>query len=170
MLETSLIVAVVGSVLAIGIPTFFKNFRSDKTDEAVQILEQIHNHAASYFEQVHNHGRLQQCLPEKAGPTPKRPSAKRKWLRIAKLKKKARANWKILGIKNDQKLRYRYSFLPTKSGCNLSFPPRTPVFIVRAEGDLDGDGNYSLYERKAQMNRKGKLVPFGPLIVRDPLE
>jgi hypothetical protein len=40
----------------------------------------------------------------------------------------------------------------------------------RAEGDLDGDGERSLFERRARGTEDGTLVPVGILYVRDRVE
>jgi hypothetical protein len=44
-----------------------------------------------------------------------------------------------------------------------------PVLVLRAEGDLDGDGVLSLYERTV-VTREGQLVLEPLLSVRDRIE
>jgi hypothetical protein len=45
----------------------------------------------------------------------------------------------------------------------------SPALRLRAEGDLDGDGNYATFERRADVV-DGQLVPDPILFVRDRIE
>jgi hypothetical protein len=78
--------------------------------------------------------------------------------------------WAALGFAPDRPLRYRYTFLPVKEGCNLESENGRPILVLRAEGDLDGDGKLSLFERRAISTEDGELVPTGVLRVQSRVE
>ena len=78
--------------------------------------------------------------------------------------------WAALGFQPPRPIRYSYTFEPTASGCDLRSPDGTYLLTLRAEGDLDGDGERSVFERRFRATEDGRLVPFGILYVRDRVE
>jgi hypothetical protein len=80
------------------------------------------------------------------------------------------ATWTALDFTPDRPLRYRYTFLPVKEGCNLVSEDGRPILLLRAEGDLDADGKLSLFERRAISTEEGDLVPHGVLRVQNRIE
>jgi hypothetical protein len=44
------------------------------------------------------------------------------------------------------------------------------VAVLRAEGDLDGDGARSLFERRINVDRDHELVPGDVLLIHDRVE
>jgi hypothetical protein len=51
-------------------------------------------------------------------------------------------------------------------GCGPRVDPPSPLLTIRAEGDLDGDGERSLIERSAVASPdQSQLIPFGVLRV-----
>lgn len=173
MVESALLVAVVGGLLAILVPTFVRHIRTSKTAEAPTELQRLHARAAAYFASAHPQpdGTLaRRCLPEAAGPTPADPSQERVEVDFHDPSTPGHATWKALDYQPEGRVRYRYTFLPAHDGCGIEGGDGRTVLLLRAEGDLDGDGERSRYERRATVNEDGLLVPVGVLHVQDPME
>lgn len=172
LVEAALLIAVVGALLAVFVPTFVRHLRTSKTAEAAEQLELLQQRAAAYFVTPHptSEGVMALgCLPEAAGPAPEKPSRDPVKVDFADPKTPGHATWEALGFQPEDRLRYRYSFLPEKAGCGLRAKGGKPVLTLRAEGDLDGDGELSTFERQATVE-EGRLVPTGILYVRDRME
>lgn len=165
-------VAVVGSVVAVFVPRFLVELRLSKVSEAAEQLGRMHTAAAIYF--AANHGTeaepLERCLPPSAGPTPEEPSAEPVEAAFADPTTRDSPIWRSLGFVPDRPVRFRYAFDPVASGCDLRSPEGTYLVTFRAEGDLDDDGERSLFERRARATDDGELVPTGILFVRDRVE
>ncbi|MFW6087257.1 MAG: pilus assembly FimT family protein [Myxococcota bacterium] len=171
--EVALLIAVVGALLAIGVPTFVRHLRASKTAEAAEQLARLHDRAAAYFAASHpqEDGTMgRQCLPKAAGPVPEEPSPDPVEVDPTDPEAPGHATWKALDWQPDRRLRFRYTFAPEKSGCGIRAEDDEPVLTLRAEGDLDGDGTFSTYERLATVSDEGLLVPTDVLFVRDRME
>ncbi|MFW6067478.1 MAG: pilus assembly FimT family protein [Myxococcota bacterium] len=171
--EVALLIAVVGSLLAVFVPTFVAHLRSSKTAEAAEQLARLHEHAAAYFLRAHpqDSGIMGwQCLPEAAGPAPAEPSEDPVPVDFTDPEMPGHATWQALGWQPEERLRYRYTFAPEQAGCGLRAPDGEPVLTLRAEGDLDGDGTLSTFERLATVSKHGELIPAGVLFVRNRME
>jgi hypothetical protein len=108
-------------------------------------------------------------MPDPAGPTPSKPA--RDPVPVVFSASDAPATWRAIGYEPSGPIRYRYTFLPARSGCG-ALPADShgePVLTLRAEGDLDGDGVLSLYERTA-VTKDGVLSLEPLLSVRDRIE
>ncbi|MGF1466484.1 MAG: type II secretion system protein [Sandaracinaceae bacterium] len=172
--EVCAVVCVVGILLAIVVPAFVREARLSKTAEAAQLLETLYQRSAAYFAAEHEgNGEgppLRRCLPVPAGPTPRQPSPDGELVAFADPERAGAAPWEALGFQPEVPVRYSYTFEPTTPGCGLRAPEGTYLVTFRAEGDLDGDGERSLLERRATATPEGDLVPFGILYVRDRVE
>jgi hypothetical protein len=80
------------------------------------------------------------------------------------------ATFRALGFTPEDGVRYRYTFDPAASGCGLGKRAGAELVAFRAEGDLDGDGTLSRFERLAGMAEDGSFVPIGVLYLTAPLE
>ena len=69
------------------------------------------------------------------------------------------------GFAPDRPTRYSYEVVPDRSGCDLD---GVGVWF-RAEGDLDGDGVRSVFERRSEAEGGG-LVPVDILHVHQRVE
>ena len=65
------------------------------------------------------------------------------------------ASWEALDFQPDRPVRYSYSFTPSEHGCDLSSNESPTTVVLRAEGDLDGDGVRSRFERRGTLRLNG---------------
>jgi type II secretory pathway pseudopilin PulG len=174
MVEVAAIVCLVGILLAVFVPTFVRELRTSKTSEASEHLELLYQRSAAYFAARHRTAdgvtRTSRCLPPTAGPTPRAPSIDPRGVNFRDERTLGHETWRALGFRARYPLRFSYTFEPTASGCNLRSPEGTYLLTIRAEGDLDGDGERSIFERRARANDDGELEPAGILYVRDRTE
>lgn len=173
VLETCAVIGVVGVILAIAVPAFVRELRRSKTSEAAEQLAALHRGAAAYFATTHDGeegARLGRCLPTGAGPTPRRPTASPEEVAFTAADTSGAATWEALGFAPAYPTRYAYTYEPVSFGCDLRAAEGTYLVTFRAEGDLDEDGERSVFERRATATDEGQLVPFGVLYVRDRVE
>ncbi|MGE0789720.1 MAG: hypothetical protein AB7S26_28870 [Sandaracinaceae bacterium] len=173
LVEAAVVVCVVGIVLAVFIPTFVRELRTSKTSEAVEHLSILSDRAAAYFatEFPQEEGpTLRRCLPPTAGPTPRAPTVDPAPVRFDAEETPGHATWQALGFSPRYDVRYAYTFEPTSSGCGLRSPEGSYLLTLRAEGDLDDDGERSLFERRMAADEHGVLHSFGILYIRDRVE
>lgn len=173
LVEVAVIICLAGVVVAVFVPAFFDRLRTSKIAEASEQLERLHQASAAYWSATHRNelGRpLRRCLPDAAGPAPAEPTVDPVEVDFAAAETPGSATWAALGFDPDHPTRYRYTFRPTEEGCNIAPPDGRPLVVLRAEGDLDGDGDRSLFERAAVVNDRGELVPSGVLWIRDRVE
>lgn len=173
MVEAAAAVCIAGILLAVFIPTFLRELRTSKTSEAVEHLELLYQRSAAYFAErrpVEDGPTQTRCLPPMAGPTPRAPSQEPVEVDFADEEAPGYATWNALGFAPEEPIRFTYTYEPTSSGCGLRSPEGTYLLTIRAEGDLDGDGERSIFERRARANDEGVLVPSDVLYVRDPVE
>jgi Tfp pilus assembly protein PilE len=171
LVEATLLLSLAGVVLAVSVPTFVRSLRTDKMAEAPREMERIFRAAEAYYAspQPTADGKRLHCMPEAVGPTPPKPSLEPQVVAFGT--GDAAVTWRAIGYEPAEPIRYRYSFLPVHTGCGvLPVDSRgEPVLVLRAEGDLDGDGVLSLYERTV-VTREGQLVLEPLLSVRDRIE
>ena len=175
LIETLLLVSVVASILAVFVPTFFRHLRTSKVSEAAERLQEIYDGSAAYFVAAHpgQEGQmpLRSCLPEAAGPTPLQISSEAQVVDFIDPERGGHPTWAALGFQPEEELRYRYSFLPTTTGCALPATTEGEVAIrLRAEGDIDGDGRLSTFERDAVITEDAELAPVGALHITNRVE
>lgn len=172
LVEAAIIVSIVGVVLAVFVPTFVAHIRTSKVSEASEQLAVLHRATATYFatRQQTERGARTRCLPEPAGPAPAEASAEPVTHDFDGEEAPGAATWRALSFQPERPVRYRYTFAPTAHGCALEAPESGPLLILRAEGDLDGDGKRSLFEREATVGEDGTLQPIGVLYMLDRVE
>jgi type II secretory pathway pseudopilin PulG len=173
LVESALLVALVGGLLAIFVPTFFRHIRTSKAAEAGTELQRLHGRAAAYFAATHTleDGSVgRRCLPTAAGPAPAEPSQDRVQVDFHDPATPGHETWRALGYQPEGPIRYRYTFIPERAECGQAPAGGRTVLLLRAEADLDGDGQLSLYERRATIDADGQLVPVGALYVQDRME
>jgi hypothetical protein len=173
MVEVALIVSILGVACAVAVPTFLREVRTSKVAEATSELQHLQLSAAAYYAtpQPVDDGKRLRCLPAAAGPTPAMPSVEPVAVPFSAPETPGAPTWVALGYEPQSPVRYRYSFLPAFTGCASRSPLAAdgPVLTLRAEGDLDGDGVLSRFERRSQ-DQDGELTPDPLLIMRDRIE
>ncbi|MBW2463564.1 MAG: type II secretion system protein, partial [Deltaproteobacteria bacterium] len=173
LVEVTLVISVVGVLLAVFIPTFVRELRTSKISEAATQLEALHRASAAYYAARHDIGeasRATRCLPVPGGPVPATPSADPIVVDFSSEDLERAAPFRALGFAPVRPLRYRYTYTPIKDGCDVRATEGRRLLTLRAEGDLDEDGKYSLFERLATSNAEGELVPLGVLQVTNRTE
>ncbi len=162
----------VGCLLAAFVPAFLRELRLSKVAEASRELERLHLATAAYFAtpRTVNDEELRRCLPEPAGPFPTEPTRDARLLEFEG-DDVNRAGFVAIGFTVEDPIRFAYSMTPTVSGCDLHSPDGTYLVSYRAEGDLDGDGERSFFERRDRaLESEDVLEPIGILYVRDRTE
>lgn len=186
-LEVLAVVSVVATLTAIFVPTFARHLRTSKTSEAPEMLADLYRRSAAYFvidRPLDEEGSPERsaCLPGSAGPSPRQPDADPVGVDFGEEAAPSGPTWSALGFGQrapycqpeddgfECQVRYSYTFEPAGSGCGLHSPTGSYLLSIRAEGDLDGDGERSVFERRATADEGGQLVPFGVLYTRDRME
>ncbi len=195
LIEGSLLVGVVGTALAIFLPTFIREVHSSKVAEAPRMLEELAGHVAAYYSEAQPgpQGDRRGCLPAPAGPTPRLPSPDPQEVDFSDPRHDAPMNeedvtdevvegeeeeaveevlpshavWEALAV-STHNLRYSYILLPVLSGCGHT-TTEAAQFVIPAHGDLDGDGEFSTFEQAYRVVR-GEAVPVGILQVQSRVE
>lgn len=159
MVETSVLVSIVGVALAVVIPPFLRALQTSKVSEASVQLERMVQGAATYYDAFHEIDGMHRthCLPPSAGPVPANPSADGTTVNMAVYPEAAKT-FEAFAFELPDPVRYRYSFASSADGCNLdaNSPEVTLQFI--AEGDLDDDGVMSRFTRLATAGADGLVV------------
>ncbi len=171
-MQAAVAVCIGGSLLAAFFPTFVRELRLSKVSEASRELQRIHLSASAYFATPHlvDGEMLRRCLPEPAGPTPAEPTVDARDADFA-AEGVERDGWRAMGFEIADPIRYSYTMTPASTGCDLRSPSGTYLLTYRAEGDLDGDGERSLFERRDHaLEDEDILEPTGILFVRDRTE
>lgn len=169
--EICVIISVAGALLAVFVPAFLREVRASKVAEAGEMLGALHRGAAAYYASTQHTpgGARTHCLPDAAGPWPATPTVD---ARTADPSGTPGApTWRALEFAPTRPLRYAYTFAPSSAGCGVT--PRDAhdaVVVLTAEGDLDGDGTRSHFERRDGVDAHGDLTPIDVLYVRDRVE
>jgi type II secretory pathway pseudopilin PulG len=168
LLEITAVVCALGVILAVAVPTLARSVRASKVAEASEQLDALYRAAAAYYA-VPRGEAGGHCLPESAGPTPELPNAAPSAVDFAAASSGSET-WQALGFLPQLPLRFRYSFMPSVAGCGLPRGAPPHRLVLRAEGDLDGDGALSTFERHATIDSGGRLPAEPVLHVHDRIE
>lgn len=161
LIEAALVLSLTGVLVAAFLPTFLRQVHTSKLAEATELLDALHRSAALYYETAHagSTGLVRGCLPDSAGPYPLAPSPTP--VSVDFLSDDAGApTWRALGQSQPRLLRYSYQVTVPEAGCSARLT--RPTITFQAQGDLDGDGSFSLLERTSVVEQQ-QLVPQGPL-------
>lgn len=168
MIEAALLVCLLGVVLAVFVPTFLRRVRTNKIVEASELLQVMSQRANAYYDtswsSLNRH-----CLPPSAGPTPRAPTVDSHDVDFFSTETDGHATWEALDFQPDRPVRFSYSFEPVANGCALGRNSEPTPIVFRAEGDLDGDGVRSTFERRATIDRNG-FTPADALLVHQRTE
>jgi type II secretory pathway pseudopilin PulG len=174
LVEVAAILSTLGMLLAVAIPTLARSIRASKVAEASEQLDVLYRAVAAYYAtprpSLKAGGDSMFCLPGDAGPAPSIPSANPVIVDFEAASTPNAATWSALGFTPHVPLRYRYTLSSTAPGCSAATSGRVSRLTLRAEGDLDGDGVYSTFERRADIAPHGVLVPDPVLHIDDRIE
>lgn len=167
-------ISLCGVLLAAFVPTFTRQLRFSKITEASEQLDDLYRNIAAYYATDHDDARgvrVRGCLPGSAGPTPLTPTTEPQYVDFASIDVTGRESWTALGMAAGH-FRYSYELSVAEPGCApRAAPPQYPAVMLRAHGDLDGDGQRSLLERGAAIaHDQRSLVPIVPLRILDRIE
>jgi prepilin-type N-terminal cleavage/methylation domain-containing protein len=126
IIELSYVLAVMGIVVAISVPTYDVFLKRARVDEARSMLAAIAHAELRHFR---DRGAYLACAAE--GSVPKGPA----------VFPNASACWKELGVAVSGEVRYRYS-VELADG----------TFFAIAQGDLDGDGRESVFRWNGRLS------------------
>lgn len=161
LIELMIVVAIIGVLAAVAIPSFMKYIRRSYTTEALTLIRKIHDGQVAYYmvDHVDQLGTRVTAQFVSAGPEPA----------VVPVNTKVSGNWDDLGwvelkIAQDSPVRYRYTSVT--DGVDIA-----ASFTARAEGDLDGDGITSLFERTGRVaGANGEIEGGAGVYQADPLE
>jgi type II secretory pathway pseudopilin PulG len=173
LVEACAVLSLSGVLVAAFLPSFVRHLRFSKIAEASEQLDQLYRSGAAYYATDRRDARdnLQRgCLPLSAGPTPLTPSTDPQYVDFGSIDVTGRDSWSALGLTSGY-FRYSYEMLVADPGCAPRQAPRYPALVLRAQGDLDGDGQRSSLERSASISQDQRsLVPIIPLRIVDRIE
>jgi type II secretory pathway pseudopilin PulG len=168
LIEAALLLCLIGIVLAVFVPTFARRIQTNKITEASELLQEMSDRTAAYYATAWDTG-TRYCLPPKAGPTPAAPTVESETVDFSADNQSGHATWTGLGFQPERPIRYSYSYTPSRAGCDRSGRDDLGSVTFRAEGDLDGDGVRSVFERRAILDATG-LQPADALHVHQRVE
>jgi hypothetical protein len=154
LIEAALLLCLIAVVLAVFLPTFFRRVRTNKISEASELLAEMSRRTHAYYDTrwpSQQHG----CLPPEAGPTPATPTEEPHVVDFFSPEAAGHATWEAMGFQPDRPIRFSYRYTPGRHGCGLPGAEAQVSVVFRAEGDLDGDGVRSTFEREAVVDRRG---------------
>jgi prepilin-type N-terminal cleavage/methylation domain-containing protein len=149
LIELMITVAILGILASVAIPAYIKYIYRTRTVEATMNLRTMYDGAVAYYVSEHSDpggNVLQKQFPIPAGPTP--PAVPGFNAGDVGLKHKPTAvewkssGWAALDFQISDWYSYQYTF------STLNAPP-TQTAVMTANGDLDGDGILSTFQRHA---------------------
>ena len=165
LIELMIVIAVIGILAAIAIPSYVSSIRRARSSEATQSISGLYQLSVAYYSRTFPEGRsvdvetFSNCVVESEGPVPGPPSSARNVVDWS-----AHPAFEALGFATSAPIAYSYEIV-SAGGC--SNEPLTPLYSFRAHGDLDGDGVTSLFEVSAGSNAQNIPVRSpGVYIVR----
>lgn len=160
LMELMVVVVIIGILASVAIPMLSRYMKRSKTTEATLNLRKIYDGEISYFQEEHTNSAGASLSKEFLSCTalPATPNDQKQ------LGDWSQDNWPLLKFAPDSPVFYSYSAVAT--GINL-----TSEFTARAEGDIDGDGATSLFERLAAVDSAtGEPLGAGAVYSLDALE
>ncbi len=145
LLELMVVVAIVGILAAVAVPTYMRHVRRSKTAEAKEFLMDIYQAEMTYeADRMRSGGRFIACGPILVGGVPAGGANN--------VQVPLPAAWQTLGV-SPGVIAMRYDFFVAVDGgaappnpCGAPLPPvGNPWFVAIANGDLDGDGAVSTF-------------------------
>lgn len=161
LIELMIVVAIIGILAAVAIPAFLKYIRKSKTVEARTNIRKIYDGELAYFQEEHVTvaGAIIAKQFVAAAATPPLAS-----IGVNKVTGNwDQASWTALNFASDSPVLFSYAV--TSAGVD-----NASQFTAEARGDLDGDTNYSTFQRVATVTAAGDIAGGAGLYVADELE
>jgi type IV pilus assembly protein PilA len=159
LIELMIVVAIIGILAAVAIPAFLKYIKRSKTSEAALNIRKVYDGEIVYYndEHVSNLGMpvTRQFIGTDTQPTniPQGIKSTGTWT----------GNWESIQFGTDVAVSYQYQVLAAGLGSQAST-------TATAKGDLDGDGTYSTFERRASFSTVMGEVVGGLLLKTNEIE
>lgn len=150
LIELMIIVAIIGLLASIAIPSYIKYTRRAMTAEAGMNIRRMYDGAVTYYLAEHadaNGVAQDRKFPADAGPTPATVPAATKVL-VPQVQWSSQ-EWQQLDFMLADPIRYSYSFDSNGLTGDQAFAQ------MIAQGDLDGDGVTSLFQRSCTGVKEG---------------
>ena len=142
LLELMMVVAIIGILASVAIPSFMRYIAKSKTTEARQQLEKMYNGARIYFMDTHQlPGVMQPLVAQFPLSTPTSPAVSCCTLGgkcVPDADDWSNATWTGLQFSMDDTHYYQYSFTSSGLGDDAEF-------TARATGNLDCDATFSTH-------------------------
>ena len=150
-----ILIFIIVVMVVIAIPNFIQYGQRAKTSEALMNVSRMATSARLYY-MSSSVDKLRR-FPSSVGPTPERFACRG----VAPIRHDpedfqgvthfGHESWRGLNFNLSKPFRYRYTFLTQGEGASA-------IFTARAEGDLDCDGESSLFERAGYIDSNGEVV------------
>lgn len=159
LMELMTVVFIIGILAAVALPLLGRYLLKAKTTEATLNIRKIYDGEISYYQEeiTTQAGLVISKRFVNLGRMPATPGTDKQYGNFTN------AGWAAIKFSADGPVLYSYSSIA--AGVNTA-----ASFTARAEGDLDGDGTTSLFERVASVNAAGDVEGGGALYTLDELE
>jgi type IV pilus assembly protein PilA len=160
LIELMIVVAIIGILAAVAIPAFMKYIRRSKTVEATMNIRKLYDSSVSYYESEHADSGgniLARQFPLSAAWTPTVDCGTQTGGKCAPsnyITSWQVATWTGLNFSVDDPFYYQYQYASGGTASNSSFN-------AQAQGDLNGDSKYSLFQRTGKINSTDNNVQGG---------
>jgi type IV pilus assembly protein PilA len=169
LVELMIVVAIIGILAALAIPAFVGYVRRSKTAEATDNLNKMFKAAASYYAQPRAGQGLTAsttgaCTVDSASRSPSTPSADKQAF-------SANSSFKALGFSIADYVYYGYSLTNSAgSGTCGNAKNDNDIYAAKAEGDLNGDNTFSLFELAIGSNADNELYHARGFYIQNDIE
>jgi type IV pilus assembly protein PilA len=179
LIELMIVVAIMGILAAVAIPAFIRYIQRAKTSEAKSNVQKIYSGAVAYYDAEHvmrefgasailgrrfpcDNGTSDWVPVTLAGGGEKNAQPDTDWTNSTATQGEI---WKSLDFSIADHSYYAYRFVCTTG------PASTKAFRGQAQGDLDGDGTESLFERSGYAEASSQtVVGSAGVFMQNPLE
>jgi prepilin-type N-terminal cleavage/methylation domain-containing protein len=165
LIELMIVVAIIGILASVAIPSFIRYVRKSKTMEAVMMIRRMYDGAVAYYvgEHVDKSGtQLHQKFPDSTGPTPTAGVPCANPVRVDQ-NEWGTNSWQALDFSISDPIRYQYEFQDNgQEGANAE------AWMI-ARGDLNCNKLNSTFMRSATGIRDGVMGGSG-LVIDNEIE
>ena len=162
LIELMIVVAIIGILAAVAIPAFLKYIKKAKTTEARTNIAKIVTGEVAYYdeEKVQQNGTIinKYFVAAAAAPASTPPGVNK-----ATYNWDGSQAWSALKFGTDSAVLFNYTTVT--AGVDSS-----AAFTARAQGNLDGDTDYSTFERTGYHNAAGQMELGSGIYIVNELE